>query len=134
MQLASHTKRSTRPVITKLTLVLFRTLRYHCAMSTMLPLPRAARVLLPIPISYRRAGEDDWFPSRVQNISESGVLFGPTELEPGTPVEVMFSPPVPVGSLAPGKQVCVAEVVRAAELGVVAARFEECRFVLEAVS
>jgi hypothetical protein len=101
-------------------------------MSITIPLPRAARVLLPIPISYRRAGEDDWFPSRVQNISESGVLFGPTELELGTPVEVMFSPPVSVGSLAPGKQVCVGEVVRAADLGVVAARFEECRFVLEA--
>ena len=44
----------------------------------------------------------------------------------------MFSPPVPVGSLAPGKQVCVAEVVRPADLGVVAARFEDCRIVLEA--
>jgi hypothetical protein len=101
-------------------------------MNIVLHLPRAARVPLPIPISYRRAGEDDWFPSRVRNISESGVLFGPTELEPGTPVEVMFSPPMPVGSLAPGKQVCVAEVVRTEDLGVVAARFEECRFVLDA--
>jgi hypothetical protein len=112
--------------------VLFGTLRYHCVVSIAIPLPRAARVLLPIPISYRRAGEDDWLPSRVQNISESGVLFGPTGLEPGTPVEVMFSPPVSVGSLAPGKQVCVGEVVRAAGVSVVAARFEECRYVLEA--
>ena len=37
-----------------------------------------------------------------------------------------------VGSLAPGKQVCVAKVVRVTECGTAAARFEECRFLLEA--
>jgi hypothetical protein len=93
--------------------------------------PRADRVALPIPIMYRRTGEDDWYPSKVLNISESGVLFGPTELEPGIAVEVMLSPPVQVGKLAPGKQVCYAEVVRATDVGAVAVRLDECRFVLE---
>ena len=69
------------------------------------------------------------------NLSESGVLFGEpfgeTALKPGTPVEVILSPPIPVGSLAPGKQVCVGEVVRTTEMGMVAARFEACRFLLE---
>jgi hypothetical protein len=46
-------------------------------------------------------------------------------------VEVILSPPMPVGSLPTGKQVCSAEVVRATEVGAVAARFEECRFLLE---
>ena len=62
--------------------------------------------------------------SRVVNLSESGALFGPTELTPGTSVEVILSPPMQVGSLPTGKQVCSAEVVRATEVGAVAARFE----------
>ena len=41
---------------------------------------RARRIALPISIMYRRAGEEDWHPSKVVNLSESGVLFGPTEL------------------------------------------------------
>jgi hypothetical protein len=96
--------------------------------------PRADRVSLRIPILYRRKGEVDWFPSRVFNISESGVLFGPTELQPGASVEVLLSPPVQVGTLAPGKQVCAADVMRATEHGAVAVRLAECRFLLEAES
>jgi hypothetical protein len=96
--------------------------------------PRADRVSLRIPILYRRMGEADWFPSRVFNISESGVLFGPTELQPGASVEVLLSPPLQVGSLAPGKQVCAADVMRATEYGAVAVRLAECRFLLEAES
>jgi hypothetical protein len=69
------------------------------------------------------------------NLSDSGVLFGvllgPTGFAPGTPVEVILSPPFQVGSLAIGKQFCAAEVVRATDAGEVAARFEECRFLLE---
>jgi|SRR6516225_2778422 hypothetical protein len=93
--------------------------------------PRAARVPMPIPILFRRAGEEDWLASKVVNLSESGVLFGPTELRPGTIVEVLLSPTVQVGCLATGKQVCAAEVVRATEVGATAVRFEECRFLLE---
>jgi hypothetical protein len=96
--------------------------------------PRADRVALPMPIMYRRTGEEDWFPSRVLNISETGVLFGPTELEPGTAVEVILSPPVQVGKLAAGRQVCSADVIRATGVGAVAVRFDECRFLLDAES
>jgi hypothetical protein len=95
-------------------------------------LPRAARVTISIPIRYRRADEDRWSSGHVLNISESGVLFGPADLSPGTSIEVVLSPPVPIGSMPPGRQVCVAEVVRATPGGSVAARFEECRFLLEA--
>jgi hypothetical protein len=93
--------------------------------------PRAERVDLPVSIMYRRAGEDYWFHSRILNVSESGVLFGPTELAPGTSVEVILSFPLQVGALAPGKQVCVARVVRTTGVGTVAARFAECRFLLD---
>jgi hypothetical protein len=93
--------------------------------------PRASRVSLPIPIMFRRSGEEDWLPGRVMNLSESGVLFAPAELRPGTMVEVLLSTPVQVGSFATGKQVCAAEVVRATEAGAAAVRFDECRFLLE---
>jgi hypothetical protein len=92
---------------------------------------RARRVPLPIPITYHRPGDEHWFHAHVVNLSESGVLFAPSDLEPGTTVEVIISPPIQVGSFATGKQVCVGEVVRTAGTGAVAARFEECRFLLE---
>ena len=95
-------------------------------------IPRAPRVPLPIPIFYRRAHDADWVPATVVNLSESGVLFGPTELETGVTVEVIFSPPIQVGALASGKQVCVGEVVRVHEVGEVAVRLGDCRFLLDA--
>ena len=93
--------------------------------------PRAERLNLRVPITYRVSGDEHWFRGRIVNISESGVLFEPTELQPGMPVELIFSMPVQVGSIASGKLVCVGEVVRTTETGVAGARFEECRFVLE---
>jgi hypothetical protein len=93
--------------------------------------PRAPRVNVPIPILYRRKNDDHWFQARVVNLSDSGVLFGPTELEAGAPIEVILSPPTPVGRFATGAQVCAAAVVRLTDIGVVAVRFEECRFVLD---
>jgi hypothetical protein len=86
---------------------------------------------MPMAIMFRRIGEEDWLSGKVVNLSESGVLFGPTELQPGASVEVLLSPPIQVGSLATGKQVCAAEVVRASDVGVTAVRFDECRFLLE---
>jgi hypothetical protein len=94
-------------------------------------LPRADRLTLPIAIAYRCAGDDEWFRSRVVNISETGVLFGPTSLAAGAPVEVMFSAPVPIGSIATGQRVCAGAVVRTTETGAAGARFDACRFVLE---
>jgi hypothetical protein len=93
---------------------------------------RSERLTLPIEITYRIAGDDHWIHSRVLNISDSGVLFGPAGVGPGTPLEVIFAAPVNIGSLASGKLVCAAEVVRTTEEGAAAARFEECRFLLSA--
>jgi hypothetical protein len=88
-------------------------------------------MLLPIPILYRREQDADWVPAKVLNLSESGVLFGPTELEAGATVEVILEPPIQVGALATGKQVCVGEVVRTDHVGAVAVRFGDCRFILD---
>ena len=80
---------------------------------------------------YRRPPDDLWLKGRIVNVSESGVLFGPAELQPGTHIEVMLSPPIQLGSRAPGKHLCVVEVVRSTMVGDVAARFRACRFLLE---
>ena len=93
---------------------------------------RSERLALPIPITYRIAGDDHWIHSRVLNISDSGVLFGPTGVGLGTPLAVIFAAPVNIGTMASGKLVCAAEVVRTTEEGAAAARFDECRFLLEA--
>ena len=93
--------------------------------------PRADRLLLAISIAYRSPGDDVWFQSRVMNISETGVLFGPTSLEAGALVEVMFAAPVPIGSMAAGQRVCAGAVVRTTETGAAGTRFDTCRFVLE---
>jgi hypothetical protein len=100
-------------------------------METKTIVPRAERVTVQIPITYRMEGDDHWFQSRVMNMSDTGVLFGPTALEPGTPLEMIFSPPIQIGTMAPGQTVCVGSVVRTTELGIVGARFQECRFLLE---
>src|SRR4051812_37911810 len=94
-------------------------------------LPRAQRVALGIPIMYQRPGDGQWFQARVINLSESGVLFGPSELQPGTAVEVILSPPIQNGSLASCKKVWAAGGVPAPPMHAVAVRFEECRFLLE---
>ena len=92
--------------------------------------PRSERLAIPLTILYRPSGEGQWRRSRVMNISESGVLFGPTALHPGTSVEVLLSPPRDIGTLAAGTQVFAAEVVRTTETGVAAIRLEESPFLL----
>jgi hypothetical protein len=96
------------------------------------PVSRADRLQLRLPITYRARGDEDWLLSRVVNLSESGVLFGPTDLPPGTAVEVIISPPLAVGGRAAGPHVCGGRIVRATEAGDVAAQFETWRVLLEA--
>jgi hypothetical protein len=86
---------------------------------------------VPISLTYRVAGDDHWLNGRVANLSESGLLFGPTELRPGARVELIMASPIPVKATAPGRLVCIARVVRTTESGATAALFETCRFVVE---
>ncbi|MGH9253988.1 MAG: PilZ domain-containing protein [Vicinamibacterales bacterium] len=92
--------------------------------------PRATRRTWTMPLLYRRAGQDEWIQARVINISESGAMFAPAHVEPGTTLEVMFATPVGLGSLPPGRLVCAADVVRTTPAGTVAVRFDECRFLI----
>ena len=92
--------------------------------------PRADRLSLEIPIRYREQGDEEWFVSHVVNVSESGVLFGPTGLQPGANVEVILAPTVHVGSRVPGQHVCAGTVVRTTEAGAAAARLDSWRDLL----
>jgi hypothetical protein len=89
---------------------------------------RADRVALPVSLTYRLADDEHWLQSRVANMSESGMLLGPTNLEPGTHVELHLASPIPLGSLPPARVVCVARVVRTTEAHT-AVRFEACRLI-----
>jgi hypothetical protein len=89
--------------------------------------PRADRLTLRIPIAYRLPGDVEWFQSRIVNISESGVLFGPAGLKPGTIVEVMFSCPPQLGSMPSGVVICLGQVVRIDETEAAAMAFRHHR-------
>lgn len=93
--------------------------------------PRAKRLPLAMPINYRSAGEDGWLQGRIVNISESGVMFAPADLEVGQAIELIISTPISIQSIAPGRLICMAKVVRTAPDGKAAAHFDECRFLLE---
>ena len=93
--------------------------------------PRADRVSPPLSLAYCVVGDDHWMQSRIANMSESGVLFGPTNLEPGARVELIMSSPIRIASTEPGRVVCVAHVVRTTEAGTAAVRFDTCRFIVE---
>lgn len=93
--------------------------------------PRARRLLLTLPITYRTVDDGEWLRGRIVNVSESGVLFAPADVEPGMNVEVIFTTPVPIDSIAPGRLICSGTVVRVDSGWVAAACFDECRFLLE---
>ncbi len=81
---------------------------------------------------YRQPGEPVWVESRVLNVSESGILFGPASLDSGAYVELMLSPTERIGALTTGPQIYAGEVVRTTEAGAAAVRFQQSWFVLEA--
>ena len=91
----------------------------------------AKRIPLTVDVSYRFVGETTWSRGRMLNVSESGVLFGPTNLVAGLAIEVAFTTPVLIGSIAPGRLICAAHVVRSTPAGGAAAQFDEWRFLLD---
>jgi hypothetical protein len=86
---------------------------------------------MTVPVRYRPIGAECWLECRMMNVSESGVLFGPSHVDVGTRVEVIFSTPVDIASLAAGTVFCVGEAVRVTSSQAAAVRFDECRFFLQ---
>jgi hypothetical protein len=94
-------------------------------------IPRAQRLLLSVPVSYRAIGDEAWQSGRVRNISESGVMFAPADVRVGQDIEMVLSTPIPIQSIAPGRLFFSGKVVRKGPDESAAARFEEYRFLLE---
>ena len=98
-------------------------------MLTITPGRRASRCRFSI--MFRRSGEEDWLAGKVVNLSESGVLFGPTELRPGTHGRGAAVAARAGGRLRHGQAGLRGRSRAGLGRGVTAVRFDECRFLLE---
>ncbi len=58
---------------------------------------------VPHPDHVSAAAEDTWFQTTIVNLSDWGAQFVPTGLQPGAEIEIILSPPIPVGSMGTGK-------------------------------
>ena len=93
--------------------------------------PRADRVSVSVPISYRLTGDEEWFQTRLLNLSDSGLMFGPATLEPGARIEVLFALPFPTETSEPGRIIGSARVIHATVTGTIGARFDKRRYLIE---
>ena len=78
-----------------------------------LPLSRAQRFQLHLPLKYRRLDEQDWHEGETRNISRSGLLFQAEDLmQPNVILEINLVLPSEIAGLSPTEVVCRGEVVR----------------------
>jgi PAS domain S-box-containing protein len=78
-----------------------------------LPLSRAQRFQLHLPLKYRRLDEDKWHDGETRNISRSGLLFQAEDvLQPNVILEINLVLPAEIAGLSATEVVCRGEVVR----------------------
>jgi len=78
-----------------------------------LPLSRAQRFHLHLPLKYRRLDEEDWHDGETRNISRSGLLFQAEDiLQPNVILEINLVLPAEIAGLSQTEVVCRGEVVR----------------------
>jgi PAS domain S-box-containing protein len=81
-----------------------------------LPLSRAQRFQLHLPLKYRRLDEEKWHDGETRNISRSGLLFQAEDLlQPNVILEINLVLPAEIAGLSPTEVVCRGEVVRTVE-------------------
>jgi PAS domain S-box-containing protein len=81
--------------------------------TTQLPLTRAQRFQLRLPLKYRRIDEQNWHQGQTRNISRSGLLFQAEDfLQPNVVLEINLVLPSEIAGLSPTEVVCRGEVVR----------------------
>src|SRR5579863_8556513 len=81
-----------------------------------LPLSRAQRFQLHLPLKYRRLDEETWHDGETRNISRSGLLFeAEAFLQPNVVLEINLVLPAEIAGLSPTEVVCRGEIVRAVE-------------------
>ena len=78
--------------------------------------PRARRLKLDLPIRYRVKNLSNWYEGRVQNISQSGVLFlGPQQLPTNALVEMVFEMPEEISGQKNSGVLCQGRLIRSKE-------------------
>src|SRR5256885_3013785 len=88
----------------------------HAARAREVPLTRAQRFQLHLPLRYRRLGEKEWHAGKTENISRSGMLFQADEvLQPSAQLEINLVLPAEIAGLSETEVVCRGEVVRTVE-------------------
>jgi CheY-like chemotaxis protein len=106
----------------------------HAVAAQPLPLSRAQRFQLHLPLKYRRLDENNWHDGETRNISRSGLLFQAEDLLPPSVVlEINLVLPAEIAGLSPTEVVCRGEVVRTVSAGetmppALAARILQYRF------
>ncbi|MGA8618434.1 MAG: ATP-binding protein [Candidatus Sulfotelmatobacter sp.] len=85
----------------------------HAVAAQSLPLSRAQRFQLQLPLKYRRLDEEKWHDGKTRNISRSGLLFQAEDpLQPNVVLEINLVLPAEIAGLSPTEVVCRGEVVR----------------------
>ena len=80
------------------------------------PVFRAQRFNLSLPLRYRLLGEENWKKGLTENISRSGLLFRAEEvLQPNAQLEISLVLPAEIAGLSAAEVVCRGEVVRSME-------------------
>jgi PAS domain S-box-containing protein len=88
----------------------------HAKAAQQLPLSRAQRFQLHLPLKYRRLDEQKWHDGETRDISRSGLLFQAEDLlQPNVLLEINLVLPAEIAGLSPTEVVCRGEVVRAVE-------------------
>ncbi|MFZ0760444.1 MAG: ATP-binding protein [Candidatus Sulfotelmatobacter sp.] len=88
----------------------------HATDAQQLPLSRAPRFQLHLPLKYRRLNEATWHDGETRNISRSGLLFQAEDiLQPNVILEINLVLPAEIAGLSPTEVVCRGEVVRTVE-------------------
>ncbi len=81
-----------------------------------LPLSRAPRFQLHLPLKYRRLDEDKWHDGETRDISRSGLLFRAEDaLQPNIQLEINLVLPSEIAGLSPTEVICRGEIVRTIE-------------------
>ncbi len=85
----------------------------YATQTQQLPLSRAKRFQLQLPLKYRRVDEENWHQGQTRNISRSGLLFqAESALQPNVVLEINLVLPSEIAGLSPTEVVCRGEVVR----------------------
>jgi hypothetical protein len=78
--------------------------------------PRARRLKLDAALRYRVNGTSTWYEGRIENLSQSGLLFrGPRQLPVNALIELVFEMPKEISGQKNRDVVCQGRVVRSAD-------------------